>query len=211
MSAIAAAGEMVYFELSHYDTLYFTRGAASMTNLDERRAFDGLRSLDSQVIAAIYDQYFPEIYRYIHYRVGDPSAAEDIASDVFVRLLEAAQRGRGPQTHLKGWLIGTASHAVSDHLRRRYRRPEEELSESTPDLQPGPSVEFDLREQNRSVQQAYLQLTVEQQSVLALRFGQGYSIEETAAYMNKNVNAVKALQFRALAALQRQIGEVAYE
>ena len=51
------------------------------------------------------------------------------------------------------------------------------------------------------------QLTPEQQDVLALRFGQGYSLEETAAHMKKKVNAVKALQFRALAALQRQIGD----
>ncbi|MFN2152656.1 MAG: sigma factor-like helix-turn-helix DNA-binding protein, partial [Anaerolineales bacterium] len=44
-----------------------------------------------------------------------------------------------------------------------------------------------------------------------LRFGDGYSLEETAAVMQKKVNAVKALQFRALAALQRHIGEVSYE
>jgi RNA polymerase sigma-70 factor (ECF subfamily) len=69
----------------------------------------------------------------------------------------------------------------------------------------------DLREQNRAVQVAYAQLTSEQQHVLALRFGQGYSLEETASYMKKKVNAVKALQFRALAALQRMIGEMNYE
>jgi RNA polymerase sigma-70 factor, ECF subfamily len=49
-------------------------------------------------------------------------------------------------------------------------------------------------------------LTDEQQHVLALRFGQGYSLEETAKVMKKNVNAVKALQFRALTNLQRQVG-----
>jgi RNA polymerase sigma-70 factor (ECF subfamily) len=77
----------------------------------------------------------------------------------------------------------------------------------------GPSVHFevDSREQNRMVQSAYARLTAEQQHVIALRFGQGYSLEETANYLKKNVNAVKALQFRALAALQRQIGEVSYE
>jgi len=69
----------------------------------------------------------------------------------------------------------------------------------------------DQREQNRAVQSAYTQLTPEQQNVLALRFGQGYSLEETAEFMNKNVNAIKALQFRALAALQRELGEVDYE
>jgi RNA polymerase sigma-70 factor (ECF subfamily) len=77
-----------------------------------------------------------------------------------------------------------------------------------PDTGHGPQHEVDIREQNRFVQQACAQLTEEQQQVLALRFGQEYSLEETATLLNKNVNAVKALQFRALAALQREIGGV---
>jgi len=182
-----------------------------MLAYDEQRALNNLHELDAQAIGGVYDQYYPEIYRYVLYRIGDKVASEDIASEVFVRLLEAAQNGRGPQANLKGWLIGTASHAVTDHLRRKYRRPVEAISESLPDHGPGLQAEFDQREQHRSVQQAYAQLTVEQQNVLALRFGQGYSLEETASLLKKKVNAVKALQFRALAALQRQIGEVNYE
>jgi RNA polymerase sigma-70 factor (ECF subfamily) len=190
----------------------FQRGAAFLMSIpDDRRALDGLRELDQQTIGAIYDQYFSEIYRYVLYRIGDSVLAEDITSDVFLRLLESARGRSAPQTNLKGWLIGTASHVVTDHLRRKYRRPEQEISESLPDLTPGPVSEVDQREQNRIVQNAYAQLTPEQQHVLALRFGQGYSLDETAAFMNKNVNAVKALQFRALAALQREVGEVDYE
>ena len=187
--------------------------AASMSTsvFDERRALAGMRELDSQAIGAVYDKYFQEIYRYVFYRTSDQALAEDLASDVFVRLLEAIRNKRGPQTNIKGWLLSTASHAVLDHLRRRYRRPVETISESLADRRPGPSIEFDLREQNRCVREAYSQLTPEQQNVLALRFGQGYSLEETALHMRKNVNAVKALQFRALAALQRQIGEVMHE
>lgn len=167
-----------------------------------------LRDLDSRVIGAIYDQYFSEVYRYVLYRINDSIMAEDIASDVFIRLLEAVRSGRGPETNIKGWLIGTASHIVTDHIRSKYRHREEELSDSLPDLRTGPAAEVDQRETNRAVQDAYAKLTDEQQHVLALRFGQGYSLEETATFMNKNVNAVKALQFRALAALQREIGEV---
>jgi|SRR5687767_1309557 len=189
----------------------------TMSTYDERRALGGLQRLDSQSIGAIYDHYFPEIYRYIRYRLNDDVAAEDIASDVFVRLLESAQKKQGPQTSLKGWLIATASNAVNDHLRRQYRRPVEALSESIPDEHTSVLAEVDAREQNRSIQAAYSQLTAEQQHVLALRFGQGYSLEETATHLKKNTNAVKALQFRALAALQRQIrrigqvGEVIHE
>jgi RNA polymerase sigma-70 factor, ECF subfamily len=182
-----------------------------MSVYNERHALDGLQRLDSQAVSAIYDQFFSEVYRYVRYRINDDSIAEDIASDVFVRLLEAVQKKQGPQSSLKGWLIATASHAVNDHLRRQYRRPVEALSDSIPDRGSSVHSQVDAREQNRMVQTAYAQLTSEQQHVLALRFGQGYSIEETAAFLKKNINAVKALQFRALASLQRQIGEVNHE
>jgi RNA polymerase sigma-70 factor, ECF subfamily len=193
-------------------TFTFYRGSStSMPIYNDHQILNGLRDLDSQVVGAVYDQLYSEVYRYILYRLGDQSLAEDLASDVFVRLIEAVQEKRGPQTNLKGWLISTASHAVADHLRRLYRRPTETISDSIQDLGPGPQTQFDMREQNDVVQQAYAQLTGEQQNVLALRFGQGYSLEDTATVMKKNVNAVKALQFRALAALQRQIGKVDYE
>lgn len=182
-----------------------------MQKSDERQVLGGMQNLDAQAIGVIYDQYFPEVYRYILYRLGEQSLAEDLASDVFIRLLEAIRNKQGPQSNLRGWLIATASHIVADYLRRKYRKPTEAITDSLPDLEPGPPAEFDLREQNRAVRHAYTLLTSEQQDVLALRFGQGYSLEETAEFMNKKVNAVKALQFRALAALQRQIGEVDHE
>jgi len=177
----------------------------------ETRIVANLHELDPQAIGAIYDRYFTEVYRYIRYRINDDAVAEDISSDVFVRLLEAVKKRQGPQSNLKGWLIATASNVVNDHLRRQYRRPTEALSESRPDENPSVAAQVDLREQTRTVQLAYAQLTIEQQHVLALRFGLGYSLEETAEYLKKNVNAIKALQFRALAALQRLMGEVAHE
>ena len=191
---------------------YVKPGAGKLMSVyNERQALDDLQRLDSQAIGAIYDQYFSEVYRYVRYRINDDAIAEDIASDVFVRLLEASQKRQGPQSSLKGWLIATASHAVNDHLRRQYRRPVEALSDTLADHGASVHSEVDSREQNRLVQSAYAQLTSEQQHVLALRFGQGYSLEETAGHLNKNINAVKALQFRALASLQRRIGEVNYE
>ena len=177
-----------------------------MQNLDDQ-ALEGLRADDSQVIGAIYDKYFPEVFRYVRYRLNDAHAAEDIASEVFVRFLEAVQNRRGPRSNVRGWLLSTAGHVVTDHMRRSYRRPTEALPEDVIDQAPAPTDEYERREQGRRFQAAYGGLTAEQQHVLALRFGQGYSLEETASVMQKNVNAVKALQFRALSALQRSLGE----
>lgn len=184
----------------------------SMTSFEEHTELEGLKNLDSQVIGAVYDRYFADVYRFVFYRLNDEKAAEDISSDTFVRLLEAVKKRRGPRTNLKGWLLSTASHAVTDLLRQSYRHPTEVLSDMIPNgAVASLTEEVDRREMVHSLQQAYIRLTAEQQNVLALRFGDGYSLEETASVMQKNLNAVKALQFRALAALQRNIGEVAYE
>src|SRR5574341_674936 len=147
-----------------------SRGAAlHMQNFDERQALDGLRSFDSQTIGAIYDKYFPEIYRYVRYRLNDEHLAEDIASDVFMRMLEAAQSGLGPQTNLKAWLISTASHIITDHLRRDYRRPADVLSENMLDPTSAPADEFDRREQARNFRhddQADLRLALSWRRIL---------------------------------------------
>jgi RNA polymerase sigma-70 factor (ECF subfamily) len=174
-------------------------------------AMDGSLKLDRQTMGAIYNQYFAEVYRYVRYRINDDTAAEDIASDVFMRLMEAVQKRQGPQTNLKGWLIATASNAVNDRLRRQYRRPTESLLETMRDEDANVQAQVDLREQTRAFHLAFDKLTSDQQHVLALRFGLGYSLEETAEYLGTKSNTVKGLQFRALAALQRHIGEAGHE
>lgn len=177
-------------------------------SLPDQNELAGLQRLDPQAISAVYDRYFPEVYRFVRYRLNDETLAEDIASDVFVRLLEASQAGRGPQTNLKAWLLATASHIVTDTLRKAYRRPESELPESLPDTTPGPSQDYEKLERERRLKGAMGTLTDEQQYVVTLRFNQGYSLEETAVLMKKNINSIKQLQFRALAALNRALGEM---
>jgi len=192
------------------DILWASSGAHEGANLmalnDDARFLNGLQKLDPHVIGVVYDRYFADVYRYARYRINDELVAEDLAADVFVRLMEAVQKGRGPQSNIKGWLIATASNAVNDYLRRQYRRPVDDLSESLPDEAENIHSQVDALEQRRHVQQAYARLTIEQQHVLALRFGLGYSLEETAVQLKKSINAVKQLQFRALASLQRALG-----
>lgn len=178
--------------------------ASSLTQTDE---LDGLRRLDARIVGAIYDRYFPEVFRFVRYRLNDERLAEDIASDTFVRLLEATHNGRGPESNLRAWLLSTASHIITDHLRKAYRRPTEMLSDEQPDTLESLAGTVEQRERGARLKTALQTLTEEQQNVIALRFGQGYSLEETARALKKNANAIKQLQFRALAALNRQMGE----
>jgi RNA polymerase sigma-70 factor (ECF subfamily) len=178
-----------------------------MPDQTEQQDLEGLKQLDSQVISSIFDRFFPIVFRYVRYRMSDVAQSEDISSDVFMRLLEAVKNGKGPETNLKAWLLGTASHAVNDYHRKNYRRPTEEISESIQDLRATPAETSEQRDRQRRVKLALSKLTPDQQHVIALRFGQELSLEETAMVMKKNVNAVKQLQLRALAALSRQLDD----
>jgi len=172
----------------------------------ETELLERARRLDQQALGEIHDRYYSEVYRYVRYRLAHQQLCEDITSEVFLRFLDALNRQRGPNTNLRGWLIGTASHMVNDHLRGKYRRTLENIDETDEHLLVDDHLPEDFintRQENQEVRKAFDQLTTDQQHVLALRFGQELSLEETAKTVGKSVTAVKALQFRALAALRR--------
>ncbi len=89
-----------------------------------------LDNLDPQAITAVYNRYFAEIFRYVRFRLGDETLAEDISSEVFLRLLKAVKAGCGPRTNLRGWLFGITRHMVIDHIRQKYRHPVEAIEET---------------------------------------------------------------------------------
>ena len=183
----------------------------SMLNIKTKPLMDSddmlarIRRLDMTALAAVHERYYPDVYRFTAFRLSDPHAAEDIASEVFMRLLEALKRGAGPEKNLRSWLLGTASNMINDHLRQVYARPVQELEtiEDLPGENHDPAQTFEQAWQSSELKSALKQLTPEQQSVLTLRFAGECSVEETASQMKKSVSAVKVLQFRAIAALRR--------
>jgi RNA polymerase sigma-70 factor, ECF subfamily len=172
---------------------------------DECTLIKGLRVLDPQTITSIHRSFYSHVYRYAHYRIGDDIVAEDVASETFTRLLEAVNNGRGPRKNIRGWLMGTVSNLINDYYRAIYKHPQSHLSEQVESQAQNPSQNIEKRELERELRGAVLQLSSSQQHVLTLRFGNGYSLEETAQVMGKKVNAVKQLQFRAVTAIRRNL------
>lgn len=172
---------------------------------DPQEELAALARLDPEAITRIHRRWFPDVYRFARYRLSDDVLAEDVSAETFARLLEATYRGRGPQTNIRAWLMRTAANLVNDYYRAAYSRPTAELSESLPSTTPGPAGVFEAVEEQGRLHAALRNLTEEQATVLALRFGSGLSLEETAQAIGKNANAVKALQFRAIGALRREL------
>ena len=51
------------------------------------------RTFDEAALGTIFDTYYESLYRYAYHRVQHVETAEDIAAQVFTRLLDALQGG----------------------------------------------------------------------------------------------------------------------
>lgn len=164
---------------------------------------------DQEAVMGIYEIYFSPIYQYIRLRTGDADLAEDLASDVFVKLVRALKRGSAPRTSLRGWLFRVARNEIADHFGRKKQFPMTSLEEWVPaPNEEDPEVQFIQALDLQRAREAIRMLVAEQQEVLILRFGQMLSIQETADIMGKSVTAVKSLQFRAVNTLRSILGEM---
>jgi RNA polymerase sigma-70 factor, ECF subfamily len=174
----------------------------------EDRLLAQARSGNDQAIQQIYEVYFSPIYNFIRLRVEDRAVAEDLASEVFIRLVTACRGRNAPHHRLRGWLFKVARNLVHDHYGKARKITTEALEEWMPDDdQPELEVQFIRSLDIQRARQALQQLSGEQQEVLLLRFGQSLSLQETADIMGKQIGAIKSLQFRAVTALRNILGD----
>ena len=183
-----------------------TQALSSIDDLLERS-----QRFDVEALAQVHDLFYPELYRYVRFRLDDERLVADVTSDVFLVFLEALARTEGPQHNLRGWLLDTAASLVNNSLSRRERRkasPSRTQTSQEKDLGSegaGSDAKSDLQ---GAIRRALAKLPVDQQHLLALRFAERRSLEETLQAASGDEETIKLLQFRALEALRRGLAEV---
>jgi RNA polymerase sigma-70 factor (ECF subfamily) len=184
---------------------YIVRGAPSHVT-SEKALLKRAKAYDSAALAELYDRYAPRMYSYIYRRVSDAALAEDLTSELFLRMLRAIQNERAWRDSFVAWLYRIAHNLVVDVYRRQDRLACVALDEGIlPPAEDDPVQSVQDAEAQAKVRAAICQLTPEQQEVLALRFGEELTARETGHVLQKTTGAVEALQRRALAALRRML------
>ena len=164
---------------------------------------------DPDAFDGLYLLFADRVYRYLLARLSDEELAEEVTSQVFLRLIEKVHMYRiAPQDNVaifSAWLYRMAYNKMVDVLRARRRANLVDL-EHAERLPGGNSVDAVHEQMDNESIFAKLQLLNEQQrEVLILRFIEELSILETAQTMQKSEGAIKALQHRALASLRRYL------
>jgi DNA-directed RNA polymerase specialized sigma24 family protein len=148
----------------------------------ERMEISGPRELERAqryehaALARIFDRHYDGVHAFIFALLGDTVIAEEVASLVFQRLLDALEEITGHGAGLEGWLYWTAYGLAVE--RRRRAQPE-------------------------GVARALWELPPDEREVLALRLLAGLDVERVGAATGRSPAVVTGLQARGLRHLAR--------
>jgi RNA polymerase sigma-70 factor (ECF subfamily) len=174
----------------------------------DRLIVDGARAGDSVALSELYTLYFPRVYRYILARTGNSYDAEDLAEEVFMRVLEAIERFQWREAPFSAWLFRIAHNALISQRRKETARGRSApLTDVLPMDTAGPDELVENRMVLNEILAAAKTLPEAQRQVIALRFSAGLSVAETAKAMGKGEGNVKVIQHKAIAKLREMLGQ----
>jgi RNA polymerase sigma-70 factor, ECF subfamily len=165
---------------------------------------------DQNAFGELFDRYYDMVFRFALVRMnGDRAQAEDIASETFVRALRRIGSVTYQGRDIGAWFVTIAKNLIFDHVKSsRYRLEQatDDMVEHSPTTH-GPEQQVLEGATTDELLRCIRKLNADQQECITLRFLQGLSVAETAALMNRQEGAVKALQHRAVRRLAQLLPE----
>jgi RNA polymerase sigma-70 factor, ECF subfamily len=162
---------------------------------------------DELALIAIYQWYKPKVQRFLHYRIGNQQAAEDLTTEVFLRVLRHLPDYRFRNSSFRAWLFQIARNLAVDYFRKQSVRNHEPLDEALVASGLTPETEAAKSMLSSELKSALSQLTEAQFDVIVMRFISDLPIAEVAEGLGKSESAVKSLQARGLKALYELMSE----
>lgn len=172
---------------------------------DERAVVDQARTGDVSAQGAIFDCYWPKIVRYTYAHCGNQQDAEDLASEVFLKMVEAIGRFEWRENvPFTAWLFRIARNQVVSHYRRSGSVvPLIDDGAGDPVDPDDPEETVELQLEMDEVYTAAQKLPKLQQEVIRLRFAADLSLADTARILDKKENNIKQLQHKAIAKMRQ--------
>jgi RNA polymerase sigma-70 factor (ECF subfamily) len=159
---------------------------------------------DRAAFVRFYRRHYDAIFRYCVHRLFDRAAAEDVTSEVFLKMVENFHRFKGTEAQFRNWLYRIAINAVNHHFRRMNRRNRllgafgENTNSRTSDCEESPERLVLLKE-------AMLSLKPRYQTIITLRFFENLKLTEIAEVLGSSPGTIRSQLARALAKIRAKM------
>ncbi|MFA5076237.1 MAG: RNA polymerase sigma factor [Patescibacteria group bacterium] len=178
-----------------------------MSNLFPKFFLLKLKTKDPEVFGQFYDLYVSKIYRFIFYKVSSAEEAEDLTSEVFLKIWQHLADNKKID-HLNAFVYQVARNLVVDHYRQKSQQKivreddNQEMLEQIPDHRLAVDQQLDLQADAEVLEKAIRKLKDEYREIIILRYLDGLSTGEVARVTNKTKGNVRVLAYRAIKALK---------
>jgi RNA polymerase sigma-70 factor (ECF subfamily) len=171
------------------------RGGVAAHDLADTELAAALAAHDEQALVELYERYGVLAYTTAVRVVRDPSSAEDVVQDTFLKLWNNAPHFAASRGSLRTWLTTAVRHRAIDRLRGRSAHEREEC-ELTPGLKvtepmSDPSSRVSVSVERTAVREALDSLPRQQRLAVELAYFASYTQPEIAGMMGVALGTVK--------------------
>lgn len=147
--------------------------------------------------AQIYEEFHMKVLRYIQSQVNDYYLAEDLCSDVFVKVYDKLDSFNEKKAKLSTWIFTITRNTLIDYYRTRKVTVEvpETLTYEVEDTE-------DLDEQLQTLSKALEQIDERSKQIIILHYYDCLTLKEIAEKLNISYTYVKILHKKALLLLK---------
>lgn len=161
-----------------------------------------LKKKDPEAFARVYDIYVTPIYRFIYFKVSSQQDAEDLTSEVFLKVWQYITETEENIENLRALLYRSARNLVIDFYRRSAKKDiaqDVEVLANIPDEnQQRLLIEIETKLDMHKIEAALRQMKDEYREVIILRYIDELSISEIADILHKSKGSIRVLLHRAL-------------
>lgn len=153
-----------------------------------------MRRADASALADLYDRHATTVYSIALSILRDPSRAEDVTHDVFLRLWNAPDRFDPAVGRFAPWFYRVARNRSIDVVRRQrfeFVPSESTRFDLTPDADPDPSDQAISSTESQRVRRALSSLPENQRQLIELAYFGGLSHRQLAGQLDLPLGTVK--------------------
>ena len=154
--------------------------------------------------ALLYRRHYDAIFKYCVHRLFDRHLAEDVSSQVFLKVVEKFNSFKGDERQFRNWLYKIATNFVNQHMRKSARHKKalsifQEQSNITNSAPEDSSVRLTI------LKQSMLTLKPRYQTIITLRFIENLKLTEIAEVLGSSPGTIRSQLARALAKLRKKL------
>ncbi|MFD2792898.1 RNA polymerase sigma factor [Promicromonospora vindobonensis] len=186
-------------------------GEDQLEELGDVELFGRAKAGDTFAVDLVWRRHYPYALKVARRYTRNPSDADDLAAEAFVRILSLLRAGRGPREHGKTYVARTVRNIATDRSRRR--QPPTTVIDEAHDLPASddPAAAALSAMELGDVLEGLAACPPRQRYAMQLTVFEGVPIARVAADLGISKNAVAALLVRARESIRRFVAQRVHE